>query len=214
MPIKIYPKNRAARKNSSIFDRSGLSRVEPLKQLRRAKKSTSGRGSEGKITIRHRGGGVKRQLRVIDFHQDKVSVPGKIEYIEFDPNRSAFIARVVYADGERRYVLAWEGAQIGDTGVTEPKAAEKPGNRMQLQHITAGAEVHNVELRPGRGGQLFRSAGSAGILMDIQGDHALITLPSSEVRLIPKDSYATLGRFSNVDWWLTRFGSAGRMRRL
>lgn len=214
MPIKIYKKNRAARKNSSIVDRRELYRGKPWPTLLMSKKSTSGRGSQGKITIRHRGGGVKRLRRIIDFGQDKMSVPAVVERVEFDPNRSGFLALLKYADGERRYVLAWEGATVGEQIVADAKTPERSGNRMQLQHITPGLSVYNVELRPGRGGKLFRSAGSAGTLMDVQGDYALVTAASGEIRLIPKESYATLGKVSNPDWWLTRFGSAGRMRRL
>ncbi len=214
MPIKIYKKNRAARKNSSIVDRRHLSKLQPLKALTHGRTAISGRGSEGIITIRHRGGGVKRLFRVIDFGQDKLGVPARVEAVEFDPNRTANIARLVYADGERRYVLAWDGAAAGDQVVAQTQAPEKPGNRMQLKFVTPGASIFNVELKPGRGGSLYRAAGTSGMLMDIQGDYALVTSPSSEVRLIPKDVYATIGKASNVDWWLTRFGSAGRMRRL
>lgn len=209
----IYRPNRAARKNMSMSDRSHLHSGKPVKRLTEAKARLSGRGSEGKITIRHRGGGAHRRLRVIDFGQSKLDVPATIERLEFDPNRSAYVALLQYADGERRYVLAWEGAAAGDSVMTGATASERPGNRLQLQNITPGAQVFNVELRPGRGGVLFRSAGSYGTLMDIQGDHALITLPSSEVRLLPKESYATLGAVSNSDWRLVSFGSAGRMRR-
>lgn len=214
MPIKNYKPNRAARKNMSIVDRSDLYRGKPLKSLTAPRMAISGRGAEGKITIRHRGGGVKRLLRVIDFGQEKMNVPATVERLEFDPNRTAHLALLKYADGDRRYVLGWEGAKEGDEVVIAEQAPEKPGNRMQLKHVTPGAFVFNVEMRPGRGGKLFRSAGTAGILMDVQGAYALITTPSSEVRLIPKESYATLGKVSNPDWWLTNFGSAGRQRRL
>jgi large subunit ribosomal protein L2 len=214
MPIKHYKSNRAARKKMSMVDRRELHRGQPQKTLLVPKGRTDGRGSEGKITIRHRGGGAKRRLRVIDFGQDKLGVTARVEQLEYDPNRSAWLALVLYADGERRYVLAWEGAKPGDTIVANPDAPERAGNRLQLQHMTPGAFVFNAELRPGRGGKLFRSAGAYGTLMDVQGEYALVTSPSSEVRLIPKESYATLGKVSNPDWWLTRFGSAGRMRRL
>ena len=212
MPVIIYKKNRAARKNASVIDRSTLHRGKPIKGLVGPKRRISGRGSEGKITTRHRGGGAKRQLRFIDFGQDKSDVPALVERVEYDPNRTAWVALLRYTDGERRYVLAWEGAKAGDQVVAGSKVAERDGNRMQLQYITPGLSVFNVEMRPGRGGKLFRSAGSSGILMDIQGEYALVTAASGEVRLIPKASYATLGKASNADWWLTRFGSAGRMR--
>lgn len=215
MAIKVYKKNRAARKNASIVDRRDLYRGQPYKPLTVAKKRISGRGSEGKITVRHRGGGAKKNLRLIDFKQhDKMGIPAKVERIEFDPNRSANIALVLYADGERRYVLAWEGIKEGDKIVTDASVTEMPGNRMQLKNITPGLEVFNVEMRPGRGGKLFRSAGTYGVVMDVQGKHAQIKMPSGEVRLILKDSYASIGKASNSDWRLMRIGSAGRSRRM
>jgi large subunit ribosomal protein L2 len=214
MPIKMYRTNRAARKGMSIVSRQGLHRGKAWKRLRVKKVSTSGRGASGKMTIRHRGGGAKRHIRLVDFGQDKQGVPATVERIEFDPNRSALLALLVYADGERRYTLAWEGAVAGDAVVMGEKVQERAGNRMQLKHITPGASVFNVEVKPGRGGKLFRSAGARATVMDVQEEHALLTLPSGEVRLIPKESYATIGTVSNGDWRLVRFGSAGRMRRL
>lgn len=215
MPIKIYKKNRAARKNSSIIDRRDIHRGKPNKTLLVSAKRISGRGSEGKITIRHRGGGVKRMLRIVDNGQDKMNIPARVERIEYDPNRSAHLALIVYKDGERRYVLAWDEAKVGDVIVaSQEKTLEKPGHRLQLQNITPGAFIYNVEMQPGRGGILFRSAGAYGILMDVQGKFALVKMPSSEVRLIPKESYATIGKVSNPDWRLMRIGSAGRKRRM
>lgn len=214
MAIKVYKPNRAARKKMSIVDRSELHAGRPVKALTTARTRTSGRGSEGKITIRHRGGGAKRLTRIVDFGQSKQGVVGKVERLEFDPNRSAHLALILYRDGERRYVLAWEGAKIGDEIVMDTKAPEKNGNRLQLQHITPGLTVFNVELKPGRGGKLLRSAGSAGIVMDTQDVYAQVKLNSGEIRLIPKEAYATLGKASNPDWRLQRIGSAGRSRRL
>src|SRR3989344_1414012 len=214
MAIKIYKPNRAARKNMSIVDRAGLHTGKPLKQLLIPATRTYGRGSEGKITTRHRGGGVKRRLRLVDVGQTKMNVPAKVEQVEYDPNSTAYLARIAYADGERRYVLAWEGAKIGDVVITQEKAPETPGSRMQLKNITPGTFVFNVELLSGRGGKLFRSAGSYGILMDIKDDWAQVKMPSSEIRLILKDAYATIGQVSNPDWRHQRIGSAGRRRRM
>lgn len=214
MPIKTYKPNRAARKKMSIVDRSELHRGRPAKKLTIPRTRISGRGSEGKITIRHRGGGAKRLTRLVDFGQGKQGVPGKVERVEYDPNRSAHLALVLYRDGERRYMLAWEGAKTGDEIIIDAKTPEKDGNRLQLQHITPGLTVFNIELKPGRGGKLLRSAGSAGIVMDIQDAYAQIKLNSGEIRLIPKEAYATLGKASNADWRLQRIGSAGRKRRL
>ena len=213
MPIKIYKKNRAARKNASIVDRSDLYRGKPFKKLTGPKTRISGRGSAGKITTRHRGGGAKRLARIVDFGQPKVGVTGKVERIEYDPNRSAYLALVLYQDGDRRYLLAWDGAKEGDAVLAQEKTSEKEGMRMQLQYITPGLTVFNVELKPGRGGKLFRSAGTYGTITDIQEEFALLKAPSGEIRLIPKDAYATLGKVSNGDWRLVRYGSAGRMRR-
>jgi large subunit ribosomal protein L2 len=214
MAIKIYKSTRGARKKASIVDRTDLYRGEPMKTKLMKKTATSGRGAAGKITTRHRGGGVKRAVRIIDFGQEKLGVAGRVEHIEFDPNRSAYVARVVYMDGDRQYVLAWSGAQEGSEMIADTKTPEKEGNRMQLQYITPGLSVFNVEMMPGRGGSLFRSAGSYGMVMDVQGDYAQIKMASGEIRLISKESYATIGSVSNPDWRLQRIGSAGRNRRL
>ena len=213
MPIKLYKHNRHARKNSSIVDRSPLHRGKPLKSLTQGARVISGRGSEGKITVRHRGGGVKRKLRLVDFHQNKFGIPAKVERIEFDPNRSAWLALVVYKDGERRYHLAWQGSKAGDEFVTDEKALEKPGNRMKLANITPGLKIFNTEIKPGRGGQMLRAAGVSAIMMDVKGRYAQLKMPSGEIRLIDKECYATIGEASNEDKWLERVGSAGRNRR-
>lgn len=214
MPIKVYKPNRAARKNSSIVDRRELYRGEPHKPLLMPQKRGSGRGSAGKITVRHRGGGEKQQLRIIDFGQGKLNVPGVVERVEYDPNRTGYLALVKYVDGSRHYVLAWQGAKDGDKVLVAPQTPELPGHRMQLKNITPGLSVYNVELQPGRGGQLFRSAGTSAILMDVAGTHAQLKAPSGEIRLVSKESYATVGAASNPDWWLTRIGSAGRSRHM
>lgn len=214
MPVIIYKENRAARKNMSRVDRSKLHAGKPWRKLTQPKRRISGRNARGLITVRHRGGGAKRALRMVDFGQEKIGVPAKVERVEYDPNRSAFLALLKYADGDRRYRLAWEGAQAGDDAVTNEQAAEKPGNRMKLQAITPGAKVFNVELKPGRGGQILRSAGVSAIVMDVKGDFAQLKMPSSEVRLVSRECFATVGEASNADKWLLRVGSAGRMRRM
>lgn len=214
MPIKVYKKNRAARRNSSIVDRRDVHRGKPHKPLTVSKTRKVGRGSAGRITTRHRGGGAARRDRMVDFGQGKIGVEGRVERVEYDPNRSAYVALVVYADGERRYLLAWEGAAVGDTVIANDKAPETPGNRMKLESITPGLEVFNVEIAPGRGGKLLRSAGAAAVVMDVQKEYAQLKMQSGEVRLIPKDAYATVGRASNADWYLMSIGSAGRSRRM
>lgn len=214
MPIKLYRSTRSARKKSSIVDRSQLHKGKPYGPLTQSKQRISGRGSAGKITVRHRGGGAKRALRIVDFGQDKLGIPARVERLEYDPNRTAFVALLVYADGERRYRLAWEGAQAGDTVVASPQGAEQRGNRLQLQSITPGANVFEVELQAGRGGKLLRAAGTSAVLMDVKDDYAQLKMPSGEIRLVPKDAYATIGEASNSDKWLQRIGSAGRKRRM
>ncbi len=213
MAIKFYKHNQAARKQASIVDRSALHHGRPLRYFTSNKRRISGRGSAGKITIRHRGGGAKRLLRQIDFGQKKQNVPAIVERIEYDPNRSSFIALLLFCDGERRYVLAWDKAMVGDQVVAQMDAPEKPGNRLQLRHVTPGATVYNVEIMPERGGTLFRAAGSYAIVMDIQDKHALLKLPSGEMRYIPSTSWCNFGVVSNPDNRLVRIGSAGRNRR-
>ncbi len=213
MPIKVYRTNRAARKRSSIVDRRGLWRTSAHKSLTGPKKRTSGRGSKGTITVRHRGGGAKHLWRHVDFGQDKQDVSARVERVEYDPNRSSFIALLLYEDGERRYVLAWDGISVGDAIVAKPDAPERRGNRLQLRHVTPGSTVFNVEMAAGRGGRLFRSAGSYGVVMDVQDAFAQLKMPSGEVRQIPVEAWATFGSVSNLDHRLERAGSAGRVRR-
>lgn len=153
-------------------------------------------------------------LRVVDFGQSKLGVSARVERLEYDPNRSAFVAALLYKDGARSYVLAWKGVKVGDEVIADKKAPEKPGNRMQLLAITPGINIYNVELRPGRGGKLLRSAGSYAVLMDVQGMYAQLKMASGEVRFVPKDAYATIGEVGNSDWRLVRIGSAGRSRRM
>lgn len=214
MAIIVYRENRAARKNTSIVDRRKLvSRGRTVKRLTIHKQRGSGR-SLGTITVRHRGGGAKRRLRIVDFGQSKLGIPARVEHLEYDPNRSAHLAMLLYRDGERRYVLAWQGACENDMVVSQEMAAETDGNRMQLKNMTPGVTVFNVEIHSGRGGKLFRSAGSYGVLMDVQDAYAQLKAPSGEIRLVSKDSFATIGKVGNADWGLMRIGSAGRSRRM
>ena len=213
MPIKFYKTNRGARKQASIVDRRGLHSGRPHKQLIKSRKRTSGRGSQGKITVRHRGGGAKRMQRMIDYGQAKQGIEARVERVEYDPNHSAWLALLLFADGERRYVLAWAGATKDDRILIKQDAPEKPGNRLTLSNVTPGATVYNVELQPGRGGKLFRSAGTYATVMDVQDKFALLKLPSGESRLVPVGAWANFGMVGNPDHRLVRVGSAGRMRR-
>lgn len=213
MAIKFYGHNQAARKSASIVDRGSLHQGKPLRRLTAPKNRISGRGATGKMTIRHRGGGAKKAMRLIDFGQSKQNVLANVVRLEYDPNRSAFIALLQFQDGEKRYVLAWDKAVIGDQIIIKEDAPEKIGNRLRLRHVTPGATVYNAEIMPERGGILFRAAGSYATVMDIQDKYALLKLPSGEMRYVPVDSWVNYGAVSNPDNRLVRIGSAGRNRR-
>jgi len=184
----------------------------PEKRLTRGKKRSSGRNNNGRITVRHRGGGHKRRLRAVDFRRDKIGVPGKVAAIEYDPNRSARLALIHYADGEKRYILAPDKLQVGDEIISSRNADIKPGNSLRLRHIPLGTVVHNVELKKGRGGQLVRAAGTGAQLMAKEGAYALLRMPSSELRKIHIDCRATVGQVSNSDHIHMEVGKAGRTR--
>ena len=191
-----------------------ITKDKPEKSLLAPLKKRGGRNSRGKITVRHRGGGAKRRLRVIDFKRDKVGVPGRVAAIEYDPNRSARIALIYYADGEKRYILAPVGLNIGNTIMAGSEAEVKPGNALPLKLIPSGTLIHNIELEKGRGGQLVRSAGTAAQLMVKEGDYALVRLASGEMRRIRGDCLATIGQVGNVDHQSIELGKAGRKRLL
>ncbi len=212
MPVKKYKPTSPGRRGMSVTDFSGLDKKKPEKKLLRAKTSKMGRGRAGKITTRHRGGGVKRRYRVIDFKMNKINIPAKVQAIEYDPNRTSFIALVAYADGEKRYIVAQEGLKKGDQIIVSEKAPIKIGNRLPLKKIPIGTSVCNLEMIPGKGGQMARSAGSSVKLMAIESGFAHISLPSGNVRIIMEDSYATIGQISNIDHNKVVIGKAGRSR--
>ncbi|MFH0776590.1 MAG: 50S ribosomal protein L2 [Patescibacteria group bacterium] len=215
MPIKIYKTNDAGRREMSVVDRSLLSKKPNEKRLIRKLNKQAGRNNAGCITCRHRGGGEKRNYRLIDFDQTKkLGIPGRIKFLEYDPNRSAWIALVVYVDGDKRYHLAAHGSKIGDKILTAEKTKIKNGNRCQIQYIPAGFEIFNLELKPGKGGQLARSAGSRAKVVATEGALAQVQLPSSEIRLVPKTCFATIGVAANIDHSNQRLGKAGRVRRM
>ena len=189
-----------------------ITKDKPEKSLLVPLKKQAGRSNQGKITVRHRGGGVKRRLRVIDFKRDKLGVPGRVAAIEYDPNRSARIALIHYADGEKRYILAPVGLNIGDTVMSGGDAEVRPGNALPLKLIPGGTLIHNIELEKGKGGQLVRSAGSAAQLMVKEGEYALVRLASGEMRRIRSDCLATIGQVGNVDHQSIELGKAGRKR--
>jgi large subunit ribosomal protein L2 len=200
------------RRFQTATDFSEITRSEPEKSLVRPLKKTGGRNCHGRITTRYRGGGHKRRYRLIDFKRNKLEVPAKVATIEYDPNRTTRIALLHYADGEKRYILAPNGLRVGDTVVSSPNADIKPGNTLPLSNIPNGTLVHNVEMKPGKGGQLARAAGSAAQLMAKEGKQAHLKLPSGEVRMVPVDCRATIGQLSNVEQENVNLGKAGRKR--
>jgi large subunit ribosomal protein L2 len=215
MAIKKFKPTSPGRRWMSGASFEEITREEPEKALLRPRKQKAGRNNQGRITVRHRGGGAKRRLRVIDFKRDKFDIPARVASIEYDPNRSARIALLHYADGEKRYILAAEGLRVGDTLVSSRNAVEvRVGNAMPLRHIPLGTQVHNLELNVGRGGQLVRAAGTSAQVMAKEGDYAHIRMPSGEVRLIRLDCMATIGAVSNPEHSLISLGKAGRKRHL
>lgn len=212
MPVKTFKPTSPGRRGMSVSTFEEITTAEPERTLLRPLKHAAGRNVRGKITVRHRGGGHKRRYRVIDFKRDKEDVPARVRSIEYDPNRSARIALLVYADGVKRYIIAPVGLKVGDTVVSSPKADIRPGNTLPLTGIPLGTMIHNVEMQPGRGGQIVRAAGTSAQLMAKEGSHALLRLPSGEMRLIDIRCRATIGQVGNVDHGNIKLGKAGRTR--
>jgi large subunit ribosomal protein L2 len=202
----------AGRRFQTASDFAELTRTEPEKSLVRTLKKSGGRNNAGRVTCRHRGGGHKRRYRLIDFKRNKLEVPAKVASIEYDPNRTVRIALLHYADGEKRYILAPVDLNVGDQVISSSEADIKPGNSLPLRQIPAGTLVHNVELKPGKGGQLARAAGAYAQLMAKEGKHAHLKLPSGEVRMVPVECRATIGQLSNVEQENISLGKAGRKR--
>lgn len=212
MALKEYKPTTPARRGMLGQDFSQITKSVPEKKLTKSLKKTGGRNSYGRITSRHRGGGHKRKYRIIDFKRDKDSIQAKVESIEYDPNRNAFIALLVYADGEKRYILAVNNMKPGDKVISGDKVELQPGNTMLLQNIPTGTPIHNIELEPGCGGKLVRGAGTSAQLTSKEGKYAFVTLPSGEIRLINLKCKATIGQISNPNYNNIEWGSAGRMR--
>ncbi len=214
MGIKIYKNTSAGRRNSSVNDFAELtdSKRRPTKSLLRPIKKTGGRNNQGFTTSRFRGGGHKRMYRLIDFKRLKDGMDAVVEAIEYDPNRSSFIALVVYADAEKRYILAPSGLKAGDKVANGPTAEPKVGNCLPLAKIPVGMDVHNVEMRAGEGGKLVRTAGGSAHLVAREGDWATLMMPSGEMRQVRVECRATIGQLGNIDWQNIRWGKAGRMR--
>ena len=214
MAIKSFKPTTPSRRQMTVVDYRGLSKVKPEKSLLESLKKTAGRNSYGRITVRHHGGGNKIKYRIIDFKRDKVGMPAEVKTIEYDPNRTAFIALVQYEDGEKRYILAPHGLKVGDHVLSGEGADIKPGNCLPIANIPLGTMIHNIELIPGRGGQLVRSAGGAAQLMAKEGVAAQVRLPSGEVRFIKMNCKATIGQVSNIDQENQNRGKAGKTRHL
>ena len=214
MSIKFYKPTGNGRRNMSVTDYSELSNVAPERSLLVSLKKNSGRNSYGRITVRHRGGGQRRKYRIIDFKRDKFDIPATVASVEYVPNRSAFIALLQYEDGEKRYILQPAGLKVGDVVVSGKDADIKAGNALPLSSIPVGTIVHNVELYPGRGGQLARAAGNSAQLMAKEGVYALLRLPSGELRNVPASCMATIGQVGNLDHENVKVGKAGRKRHM
>ena len=214
MPVRKYKPTSPARRSMSVSTFEEITKKRPEKSLIAPLKKHAGRNNRGRITTRHRGGGHKRFYRIIDFKRNKTGVPARVAAIEYDPNRSARIALLFYKDGEKRYMLAPLGIRVGDEVVAGPDAPIRTGNALPLANIPTGTQIHNIELYPGKGGQLCRSAGTAAQLMAKVGDYAQIRMPSGEVRLVHLSCMATLGQVGNVDHENIEIGKAGRSRHM
>ncbi len=214
MPIKTYKPTTNGRRNMSVVDYSGLSKVKPERSLLAKKSKTAGRNSYGRITVRHHGGGNRQKYRIIDFKRNKTGMAATVLTLEYDPNRSAFIALVQYEDGEKRYIIAPVGVKVGDVIESGETADIRPGNALPLSAIPVGTYIHNVELHPGKGAQLARSAGVMAQLMAKEGNLAMIRLPSSEMRYVPMNCMATIGQVGNIDHANEKIGKAGRKRHM
>ena len=214
MAIKSYKPTTNGRRGMTVTDYTELSKVAPERSLLEPLKKTSGRNSYGRITVRHHGGGERRKYRVIDFKRNKIDMNATVLTLEYDPNRSAFIALVQYEDGEKRYIIAPNGLKVGDVICAGANADIKPGNALPLINIPVGTFIHNIELYPGKGAQLVRSAGNMAQLMGREEDYVLVRLPSGEMRYIPSNCMATIGQVGNIDHENVHIGKAGRKRHM
>lgn len=214
MAVKIYKPITPGLRDKTGYTFEEITKSTPERSLIVFRKSSGGRNNLGRVTVRHRGGGVRRFIRVIDLKRDKANVPAKVAAIEYDPNRTARIALLHYVDGEKRYILAPVGLKVGDKIVSGPNAEIRVGNAMPIANIPVGSTIHNIELKPGKGGQIVRAAGTSAQLVAKEGDYAQVRLPSGEVRLVLQVCYATIGQLGNVDHSNIKLGKAGRKRYL
>ncbi len=214
MAVKKYKPTTPGRRDMTSYTFEEITKSKPERSLIKPNRKRGGRNSYGRITVRHRGGGHKRKLRMVDFKRDKHNIPAKVAAIEYDPNRTARIALLYYADGEKRYIIAPLDVQVGDSLVSGPDADIRAGNALPISNIPTGTMIHNIEMKEGRGGQMVRAAGGSAQLMAKEGDYAQIRLPSGEVRLIRQKCYATIGQIGNMDHGNIKLGKAGRKRNM
>ena len=214
MAIRVYKPTSPARRFMSVLTFEEITKKTPEKSLTTDLRHRAGRNNQGKITVRHHGGGARRKYRIIDFKRQKDGIPATVKAIEYDPNRTCFIALLFYADGEKRYILAPLGLKVGDTVMSGPTADIQPGNCLPIANIPLGTLIHNVEIKPGKGGQMVRSAGVAAQVMAKEGAFAQVRLPSGEVRKVPMTARATVGQVGNTDHSNVRIGKAGRKRHM
>jgi large subunit ribosomal protein L2 len=214
MAIKKYKPVTPGQRGMTGYTFDEITKDTPERSLVLPLRRHGGRNSYGRVTVRHQGGGSQRNFRIVDFKREKLNIPAKVAAIEYDPNRTARLALLYYADGEKRYILAPIGLKVGDTVVTSSQAEIRPGNCMPISNIPVGSQVHNIEVKEGKGGQLVRSAGSAAQLIAKEGDFAQIRMPSGEVRLIRQNCYATIGQVGNLDHSNIKLGKAGRKRHM
>lgn len=214
MGIKTFNPYTPSRRAMTMLDNAEITKSTPEKSLTKSLKKTAGRNNQGKITVRHHGGGSRRKYRMIDFKRNKVDIPATVKSIEYDPNRTANIALICYADGEKAYILAPNGLKVGDVLMNGENAEVKVGNCLPLSAIPVGTEIHNIELYPGKGGQLVRAAGNVAQLMAKEGKYATLRLPSGEMRMVPIVCRATIGTVGNIEHGLVNIGKAGRKRNM
>lgn len=214
MAVKKYKPNTPGQRNKTGYTFEEITKKTPERSLITPLRRKGGRNAQGRVTVRHRGGGARRYIRLVDFKRDKHGIPARVAAIEYDPNRTARLALLFYADGEKRYIIAPLGVKVGDTLMSGPESDIKPGNSLPISNIPVGTMIHNVELKEGKGAQMVRSAGASAQLVAKEGDYAQIRLPSTEVRLVRQGCYATVGQVGNVDHSNIKLGKAGRKRHL
>ncbi|HNY84446.1 MAG TPA: 50S ribosomal protein L2 [Anaerolineaceae bacterium] len=214
MAVKIYKPKTPGQRHKTSYTFEEITKTRPERSLVVHKNNNAGRNSLGRVTVRHRGGGSKRQIRIVDFRRDKLGIPARVSAIEYDPNRTARLALLTYADGEKRYIIAPIGVKVGDTLMSGPSAEIRPGNNLPLANIPIGTTVHAIELQPGKGAQIGRSAGSSAQLLAKEGKYAHLRMPSGEVRLVLQECSASIGQVGNVEHSNIKLGKAGRKRHM